>query len=83
LQGLKEHGKGIANLVISDAHSGPQSSPQSLIKRHCLIRLPASLQQKAQEFFTKQHLKSEVAKDMRAIFNADGLAHAQQRLKDW
>jgi len=62
LQGLKEHGKGIANLVVSNAHSGPQSSPQSLIKRHCLARLPASSPAKRSSI-TKQHLKSKVAED--------------------
>ncbi len=41
------------------------------------------LQQNAQEYVTKQDLKAKVAADIRAIFNADDRAHAEERLKQF
>ena len=41
------------------------------------------LQQNAQEYVTKAHLKTKVASDIRAIFNADDRPHADARLKDF
>jgi transposase-like protein len=83
LNGLKERGIGIPDLAISDAHSGLRAALKASLNGTPWQRCQFHLQQNAQEYITKQHLKSKVADDIRVIFNADDLAHAQQRLKDF
>ena len=46
-------------------------------------RCQFDLQHNAQDYVTKQHLKSKVASDIKTIFNADDQAHAEERLKDF
>jgi transposase-like protein len=83
LNGLKERGIGIPDLVTSDAHSGLKAALKAALNGTPWQRCQFHLQQNAQEYVTKQHLKSKVAADIRVIFNADDLAHAQERLKDF
>jgi transposase-like protein len=83
LNGLKERGIGIPDLVTSDAHSGLKAALKAALNGTPWQRCQFHLQQNAQEYVTKQHLKSKVAADIRVIFNADDLAHAEERLKDF
>ncbi len=83
LTGLKERGIGIPDLVTSDAHSGLKAALKAALNGTPWQRCQFHLQQNAQEYVTKQHLKSKVAADIRAIFNADDRAHAEERLKDF
>lgn len=83
LNGLKERGIGIPDLVTSDAHSGLKAALKGALSGTPWQRCQFHLQQNAQEYVTKQHLKSKVATDIRGIFNADDLDHAQERLKDF
>jgi transposase-like protein len=83
LNGLKERGIGIPDLVTSDAHSGLKAALKAVLNGTPWQRCQFHLQQNAQEYVTKQHLKSKVAADIRVIFNADDLAHAEERLKDF
>jgi len=83
LNGLKERGIGIPDLVTSDAHSGLKAALKAALHGTPWQRCQFHLQQNAQEYVTKQHLKSKVAADIRIIFNADDLAHAEERLRDF
>lgn len=81
MHALKDRGIGIPDLVTSDAHSGLKAALKAALSGTPWQRCQFHLQQNAQEYVTKQHLKSKVAADIRGIFNADDLAHAQERLQ--
>lgn len=81
LEGLRERGIGIPDLVTSDAHSGLKAALKTVLNGIAWQRCQFHLQQNAQEYITKQHLKSKIATDIRVIFNADNRAHADERLK--
>jgi len=83
LTGLKERGIGIPDLVTSDAHSGLKAALKAALNATPWQRCQFHLQKNAQEYITKQHLKSKVASDIKVIFNADDRAHAEERLKDF
>lgn len=83
LTGLKERGIGIPDLVTSDAHGGLKAALKAALGGTPWQRCQFHLQQNAQQYVTKQDLKSKVAADIRAIFNAEDLAHAEERLKDF
>lgn len=83
LTDLKERGIGIPDLVTSDAHSGLKAALKASLHGTPWQRCQFHLQQNAQEYVTKQDLKSKVATDIRIIFNADDRAHADERLKDF
>ena len=83
LTGLKERGIGIPDLATSDAHSGLKAALKASLNATPWQRCQFHLQQNAQEYVTKQHLKSKVASDIRAIFNAGDRAHAEEGLKEF
>jgi len=83
LDGLKERGIGIPDLVTSDAHSGLKAALKAALNGTPWQRCQFHLQQNAQEYVTKQHLKGKVASDIKVIFNADDRPHADKRLKDF
>lgn len=83
LAGLKDRGIGIPDLVTSDAHSGLKAALKASLSGTPWQRCQFHLQQNAQEYVTKQHLKSKVASDIKVIFNADDRAHADERLKEF
>ena len=83
LNGIKERGIGIPSLVTSDAHGGLKAALKAALNGTPWQRCQFHLQQNAQEYVTKQDLKAKVAADIRAIFNADDRAHAEERLKQF
>lgn len=83
LSSLKERGIGIPDLVTSDAHSGLKAALKASFNATPWQRCQFHLQKNGQEYVTKQHLKSKVASDIKAIFNADDRSHAEDRLKDF
>lgn len=83
LAGLKERGIGIPDLVTSDAHSGLKAALKASLNGTPWQRCQFHLQKNAQEYVSKQHLKSKVASDIKVIFNADDRTHAEERLKDF
>jgi transposase-like protein len=83
LNGIKKRGIGIPSLVTSDAHSGLKAALKAALNGTPWQRCQFHLQQNAQEYVTKQHLKAKVSADIRVIFNADDRAHAEERLKDF
>jgi putative transposase len=83
LTGLKERGIGVPDLVTSDAHSGLKAALKASLSGTPWQRCQFHLQQNAQQYVTKQHLKSKVAADIRVIFNADDTSHAERRLEEF
>jgi putative transposase len=83
LSGLKERGIGIPDLVTSDAHSGLKAALKAVMNGASWQRCQFHLQQNAQQYVTKQHLKTKVAADIRSVFNADNAALAEERLKQF
>jgi len=80
---LKHRGIGIPKLITSDAHSGLKAALKAALNSSPWQRCQFHLQQNAQEYVTKQHLKPQVASDIKAIFNAEDRAHADLRLADF
>ena len=80
---LKERGVGIPDQITSDAHSGLKAALKSSFNATPWQRCQFHIQQNAQDYVTKQHLKSKVASDIKRIFNADDLPHAQDKLKEF
>lgn len=80
LNSLRERGIGIPDLATSDAHTGLKAALKACLGATPWQRCQFHLQQNAQQYITKQDLKSKVAADIAAIFNADDRAHAEARL---
>lgn len=80
LQSLKEREMYGVAFVVSDDHSGLKAALQSVLPGVPWQRCQFHLQQNAQAYVTKQELKSDVAADIRAIFNAPSLEEAQRLL---
>ena len=83
LTSLKERGIGIPDMITSDAHTGLRAALKATFNASPWQRCQFHLQHNAQNYITKQHLKSKVAADLRAVFNADSREHAEERLKDF
>lgn len=83
LTGLKERGIGIPDLITSDTHSGLKAALKASFNATPWQRCQFHIQKNAQDYVTKQHLKSKVASDIRVIFNADDRVHAEERFKDF
>lgn len=80
LNSIRERGMGIPDLVTSDAHTGIRAALKACFSGTPWQRCQFHLQQNPQQYITKQELKSKVAADIKAIFNADDRAHAEARL---
>lgn len=80
LVNLKERGIGSPDLITSDAHTGLRAALKEACNSSPWQRCQFHLQQNAQDYVTKQNLKSKVASDIKNIFNSDDLEQAQQRL---
>ena len=70
LQSLVARGLSGIQLIISDAHSGLKAARQAVFGGIPWQRCQFHLQQNAQGYVPRQALKSQVALDIRAIFNA-------------
>lgn len=70
LQGLVQRGLSGVELVISDAHVGIQQACRAVFGGLPWQRCQCHLQRNAQAYVPRQHMKREVAADIRAIFNA-------------
>jgi len=81
LTSLKERGIGMVDYIVSDAHTGLRAALKATFNASIWQRCQFHLQKNAQEYVTKQDLKSKVAADIKVIFNADNQAHAEQRLR--
>lgn len=78
---LKERGVGIPDFIVSDAHTGLRAALKAAFSASPWQRCQFHLQQNAQDYITKQDLKSSIASEIATIFNADSKAHAEERLR--
>jgi Transposase and inactivated derivatives len=81
LEHLVSRGLHGLRLIVSDAHSGLKAALKTVFPSVPWQRCQFHLQQNAQAYVTKLSRKSEVAKDLSAIFNAKDLTEAQRLLK--
>tara|TARA_B110000093_G_scaffold148359_1_gene161322 strand:- start:2875 stop:4014 length:1140 start_codon:yes stop_codon:yes gene_type:complete len=77
---LKERGVGIPDSVTSDAHEGIRAALRAVFNATPWQRCQFHLQLNAQAYVPKLDMRECVAADIRSIFNADTLAHAEARL---
>ena len=81
LVALKQRGIGIPDLIVSDAHTGLKAALRATCNASPWQRCQFHLQQNAGHLITKQELKSVIASQIAAIFNAESRAHAEERLR--
>lgn len=81
LTNLKERGIGIPDLITSDAHTGLRAALRAACNSSPWQRCLFHLQQNAQHLITKHELKSTIAGEIAAIFNAETRPHAEERLR--
>lgn len=80
LSGLKDRGLHGVRLFIADAHEGLKAARNAVFPSVPWQRCQFHLQQNAQKYVPKQHMKSEVAGRIRAIFNAPDKPEAERLL---
>ena len=76
------HKRGLhgVKLLVSDAHHGIKAARKAIMPNVAWQRCQFHLQQNAQSYVTKRSKKSEVASDIRAIFNAASQDDAKRQL---
>ena len=77
---LKERGIGIPESVTSDAHEDIRAALKAVFNATAWQRCQFHLQQNAQAYMPKLDMRKSVAADIRTVFNADALAHAELQL---
>ena len=82
LKTLKERGIGIPDLVTSDAHEGLKAALRATLNASPWQRCQFHLQQNAQAYVPRLEYRAKVAADIRSVFHAPDLAHAQLRLEE-
>jgi len=80
LVSLKERGIGIPDSITSDAHEGIRAALKAVFNATPWQRCQFHLQQNAQAYVPKMDMRESVGADIRSVFNADSLAHAEARL---
>ena len=83
LDGLKERGMGVPDMVTSDAHSGLKKALKTTLNSTPWQRCQFHLQQNAQDHITKQELKTSIAEEISSILTEDSIEKAQQKLKEF
>lgn len=82
LKSLRERGIGIPDFVTSDAHEGLKAALKATLTATPWQRCQFHLQQNAQAYVPKQAMKKEVGSDIKSIFNASDLEHAELLLSE-
>lgn len=80
LVSLKERGIGIPDSITSDAHEGIRAALKAVFNATPWQRCQFHLQQNAQAYVPKLDMRESVGADIRSVFNADSLAHAEAKL---
>lgn len=80
LTSLKERGIGIPDSITSDAHEGIRAALKAVFNATPWQRCQFHLQQNAQAYVPKVDMRETVAADIRSVFNAESLAHAEAKL---
>lgn len=81
LLSLVDRGLSGVQLVVSDDHAGLQAARSAVLGGVPWQRCQFHLQQNAQAYVPKQEMKPEVARDIRAVFNAASRPEADTALK--
>ena len=79
LESLQARGLHGVELFISDAHAGLKAARKAVFPSVPWQRCQFHLQQNAQSYIPKKSMKTEVAFDIRAIFNASNLDEAKRQ----
>ena len=69
------------HLITSDAHSGLQAARQAVFGGVPWQRCQFHLQQNAQAYVPRQEMRTEVARDIRCIYNSRDLSEANEQLR--
>jgi len=80
LVSIKKRGIGIPDSVTSDAHEGLRAALRATLNATPWQRCQFHLQQNAQAYVPSRDLKQKVGADIRAIFNAEDRARAEEKL---
>jgi transposase-like protein len=80
IQSLTDRGMHKVKLVVSDDHAGLNAARQATLPGVPWQRCQFHLMQNAMAYVPRQSMKSEVAQDLRRVFNADDRAEAERRL---
>ena len=81
LQSLVKRGLRGVQLVVSDAHEGLAAARMAVFGSVPWQRCQFHLQQNASAYVPRQHMKEQVASDIRSIFNAPDRASADEMLR--
>jgi transposase-like protein len=81
LESLVERGLHSVRLIISDDHYGLRKARQAVFTGTPWQRCQFHLQQNASQYVPRKRMQTEVAADIRAVFNAPNPAHAEQHLR--
>jgi len=81
LESLVNRGLHGLTLITSDAHSGLKAALRTVFPSVPWQRCQFHLQQNAQSYVPRQHMKKEVAEDIRTIFNSPNQEEATRQLK--
>ena len=81
LKGLKDRGLNGVKLVISDDHTGLGAARRAVFGSVPWQRCQFHLQQNAGAYLPKQHMRLEVAADIRSMFNAPDRKTAEEFLQ--
>jgi transposase-like protein len=81
LQSLVERGLHGVELITSDAHEGLQAARKGVFPGVPWQRCQFHLQQNASQYVPKIDMRSEVADDLRGVFNAPDAIEAERLLK--
>jgi putative transposase len=81
LQSLQQRGLGGVKLIVSDDHSGLKAARLSVFGGVPWQRCQFHLQQNAGAYVPRVEMRKEVARDLRAVFNAPDRAEADALLK--
>jgi transposase-like protein len=82
MQSLVERGLLGVELIVSDDHAGLKAARKAVFGGIPWQRCQFHLQQNAQAYVPRKDMKSEVAEDIRRIFNAPNGVMAEDLLKD-
>jgi transposase-like protein len=82
MQSLVERGLRGVELIVSDDHAGLKAARKAVFGGVPWQRCQFHLQQNAQAYVPRKDMKSEVAEDIRRIFNAPNRVMAESLLRD-
>jgi len=80
LSSLKQRGLHGVELIVSDAHQGLAAARKACFSGVAWQRCQFHLQQNAMQYVPKVLMRAEVARDLRAVFNAPDRSEADRQL---